>query len=163
MYYLFLLVLSIITIIINIMGFIWIKNLEDISCECSENWMRDYIKYFLISYFIINSINLLLSIYINTIKNKEGFFMSLTKNPLYIIWNFIIAIYVFFAFINIFIVISYIQKLKDANCECSEDIKREIYWYYNIIIASIIALFMLLTVIGGISVIIYSKYNKNKY
>jgi hypothetical protein len=142
------------------MGFVWIKNLEDISCECSENWMRDYIKYFLISYFVVNIINFLLSIYINTIKNKEGLFMSLIKYPLYIMWNVIIMVYLLFAFINIFVVISYIQKLKDVNCECSEDLKREIYWYYNIIIASIIALVILLSLIAGISTVFFGKYGK---
>jgi hypothetical protein len=144
------------------MGFVWVKNLEDISCECSENWKRDYIKYFLISYFVVNIINLLLSIYINSIKNKEGVFMALTNNPLYIMWNGIIMVYLLFAFVNIFVVITYIQNLKDANCECSEDIKREIYWYYNIIIASIIALFVLLSIIGMISVFSFNRYLKNK-
>lgn len=160
MYYISILFISIISIAINIMGFVWIKNLEDISCECSENWMRDYIKYFLICYFIINIINLLLNIYINSVKNKESVFMYLTKNPLYIIWSVILIVYLIFAFINIFVVISYVQKLKDINCECSEDIKREIYWYYNIILASIVALYILFAFILFIYFLIYNKYNK---
>lgn len=160
MYYISILFISIISIAINIMGFVWIKNLEDISCECSENWMRDYIKYFLISYFIINIINLLLSIYINSIKNKEGVFISFIKNPLYIMWTGILMVYLLFAFINIFVVIAYVQKLKDINCDCSEDIKREIYWYYNIIMASILALYILLAFILFISFLIFNKKSK---
>jgi len=158
MYNLYILFISIISIIINILGFVWIKNLEDISCECSENWMRDYIKYFLITYFIVNIINLLLSIYINSIKNKEKVLMNLIKNPIYIMWNVFVMLYLFAAFSNIFIVINYIKKLKEINCQCSEDIKREIYWYYNIIIASIIALFILLSLFQGIFTVVFRKY-----
>uniref|UniRef100_A0A6C0J363 Uncharacterized protein n=1 Tax=viral metagenome TaxID=1070528 RepID=A0A6C0J363_9ZZZZ len=158
MYNLYILFISIISIIINILGFVWIKNLEDISCECSENWMRDYIKYFLITYFVVNIINLLLSIYINSIKNKEKVLMNLIKNPIYIMWNVFVMLYLFAAFSNIFIVINYIKKLKEINCQCSEDIKREIYWYYNIIIASIIALFILLSLFQGIFTVVFRKY-----
>lgn len=158
MYNLYILFISIVSIIINILGFVWIKNLEDISCECSENWMRDYIKYFLITYFVVNIINLLLSIYINSIKNKEKVLMNLIKNPIYIMWNVFVMLYLFAAFSNIFIVINYIKKLKEINCQCSEDIKREIYWYYNIIIASIIALFILLSLFQGIFTVVFRKY-----
>lgn len=147
MYNIATLVVSVIAVVINIMGFVWIKNLEDISCKCSENWMRDYIKYFLIAYFVINTINLTLSLYINSIKNKEAVFMSILKNPLYMLWSGLVMLYSVFAFINIFVVITYIQKLKEVNCECSEDVKREIYWYYNIIIISVVALFILLSLI----------------
>jgi len=158
MYYPALLFISLIAVAINIMGFVWIKNLEDISCECSENWMRDYIKYYLIVYFIINIINLILSVYINYIKNKEGVFMALLNNPIYIMFNGIIALFLLAGFVNIFVTISYVQKLKEANCECSEDIKREIYWYYNIIIASFIALLILLSMISFIYLSSTRKY-----
>jgi len=52
------------------------------------------------------------------------------------------------------------KKLKDINCDCSEDIKREIYWYYNIIMASILALYILLAFILFISFLIFNKKSK---
>ena len=48
-----------------------------------------------------------------------------------------------FGFANIFIVIIFINRLKEINCECSEDIKREVYWVYNIVLAAIIGLTIL--------------------
>jgi hypothetical protein len=51
-----------------------------------------------------------------------------------------------FSFINIIIAIIYIDDLKKINCECSEDIRREIYWYYSIIKLALFGL-MLMTVI----------------
>jgi len=75
-------------------------------------------------------------------------------------WSGILMVYLLFAFINIFVVIAYVQKLKDINCDCSEDIKREIYWYYNIIMASILALYILLAFILFISFLIFNKKSK---
>ena len=43
-----------------------------------------------------------------------------------------------------------INRLKEINCECSEDIKREIYWIYNIIVASIIGGALLFALIGAL-------------
>jgi hypothetical protein len=50
----------------------------------------------------------------------------------------------FFGFANMIIAIVFISKLKELNCECSEDIKREIYFIYNIVLASFMAIAVLL-------------------
>ena len=52
--------------------------------------------------------------------------------------NFII--YFFYLIISII----FINKLKEINCECSEDVKREVYFIYNIVLASIISITILL-------------------
>jgi hypothetical protein len=49
-----------------------------------------------------------------------------------------------FGFANMIIAIVFISKLKELNCECSEDIKREIYFIYNIVLASFMAIALLL-------------------
>ena len=43
---------------------------------------------------------------------------------------------------------SIINKLKEINCECSEDIKREVYWIYNIVLITIICLTLLFMLIS---------------
>jgi hypothetical protein len=50
----------------------------------------------------------------------------------------------FFGFANMIIAIVFISKLKELNCECSEDINREIYFIYNIVLASFMAIAVLL-------------------
>jgi len=137
---------SLAAIIINISAILWIYKLENIDCKCSNNWMRTYIKYYLLVIIPIMVISILtnLYLYINNIIYSD------IKNNLFTYKN-IINIYIFFvAFLNIFgffnIIISiiFINKLKEINCECSEDIKREVYYIYNIILASLICITILM-------------------
>jgi len=137
---------SLAAIIINISAILWIYKLENIDCKCSNNWMRTYIKYYLLVIIPIMVISILTNLYlfINNIIYSD------IKNNLFTYKN-IINIYIFFvAFLNIFgffnIIISiiFINKLKEINCECSEDIKREVYYIYNIILASLICITILM-------------------
>lgn len=154
---------SIIAIVVNILAFIWVKKLEDISCECSENWMRDYIKYYLIVFFIFNIIGLLLNFFIYSKSDDiDNLVKSLINNPIYQIYIGCVILFIIAGFINIGLTINYIQILKDKNCDCSEDVKREIYWYYNILLASVIALYVFLVIITIIYFIIKGIYNKIK-
>lgn len=61
-----------------------------------------------------------------------------------------------FYIINIYFVIIYINKLKELNCECSEDIRREVYWIYNIVIASLICI--IFSVVALISIFYGSMF-----
>ena len=57
--------------------------------------------------------------------------------------NFVVYIIMFISilgFSNLIISILYISDLKNTNCSCSEDIRREVYYYYNLIIAGLCAL-----------------------
>jgi len=42
---------------------------------------------------------------------------------------------------------------KEINCECSEDIRREIYWVYNIVQACYISIVLLFAIIALITVL----------
>lgn len=128
-------------IAIAIMAYTWLINLEKINCACSESWMRKYIKYYLIVYIALFGISLFVNVAIYLLD------MNLTEirsNPLIIIFNTLISIFNIFAIPNIIISIIFITKLKEMNCECSEDIKREVYWVYNIVLASVLALTVLM-------------------
>ena len=63
--------------------------------------------------------------------------------------------------INVCFVIIYINKLKESNCECSEDIRREVYWIYNIVMASLIcimfSIIILSFIFNGIMYVMSSK------
>jgi hypothetical protein len=67
----------------------------------------------------------------------------------------------FFGFANMIIAIVFISKLKELNCECSEDIKREIYFIYNIVLASFMAIAVLLGLMAiPIAILSFRKYIK---
>tara|TARA_B100000795_G_C22804281_1_gene443860 strand:+ start:1323 stop:1934 length:612 start_codon:yes stop_codon:yes gene_type:complete len=135
---------NIIGIAITVMAYIWLTNLEKINCACSESWMRKYIKYYLIAYLAIYSLMIIINISIYSLDLELN---KVHNNPLIIVFNTIVSVFQLFTIPNIIIVIIFIAKLKEMNCECSEDIKREVYWVYNIVLASIIGLALLLLLI----------------
>ena len=130
-------VAGIIGLIINVYALVWIMKLEAIpECKCSDNWMRLYIKSFLQVYIPVLIINLLIIIYLYS----TGLAASDLTSGIFVAYRAFVGFVGLFAFANMIIAIMFISKLKEMNCECSEDIKREIYFIYNIIIASFMAL-----------------------
>ena len=73
---------------------------------------------------------------------------DIQNNDLIIFYKSFAGIVSIFTVANIFIVIIFINRLKEINCECSEDIKREVYWVYNIVLAAIIGLTILFMLVG---------------
>lgn len=139
---LFSIVIWIIALIINVYALVWIMKLEAIpECKCSDNWMRLYIKYFLHVYIpiLIISIILYVYLYLSGLAPKD-----LNNNSVFVAFRMFVGIVGFFGFANMIIAIVFINKLKEINCECSEDVKREIYFIYNIVLASFMAIIILL-------------------
>jgi len=136
---------GIIGIIINVSALMWLQKLEKLNCACSEHWMRNYIKYYLYIIIPIFFIELIVNTYayVADISIKD-----IHNNDLFIFYRSFTGIVSLFATANIFIVIIFINRLKELNCECSEDIKREVYWVYNIVLAAIIGLAILFMLIG---------------
>lgn len=139
--------ISIIVLIINVNALLWINKLDTMNCACSESYMRSYIKYYLYFIIVINSIDIILFMYLYT---NNISLLELTGNSLYKIYGSFKLIFSIFSIINIVIVIIFINKLKELNCECSEDIRREVYWIYNIILACYIGIVFLLAFAGFI-------------
>ena len=132
--------IGLIAIPINISAILWIYKLENIDCKCSNNWMRIYIKYYLHVIIPIMVISLLMHVYlfVNNMVYTD------IRSNLLSLYFFIIGGFNIFGFLNIIISIIFINKLKEINCDCSEDIKREVYYIYNIIMASLICLTILM-------------------
>ena len=63
------------------------------------------------------------------------------------ITNCVPHLLLFIGIVNIVIVIIFINKLKEINCVCSEDIVREVYWIYNIILAAILCIYILMLIV----------------
>ena len=148
----------------------WINQLEISNCKCSEDYKRDFIKYFLYFYLIFLALNIIAFI-ISIIYGvytafapafKVNKYVAMIGNFIQGIWQFIEFLTPYLFIVNVVFSIMYITKLKDfhktLSCECSEDVRREIYYYWNLISAGIIGLSLLLAFIWFI--IIYIKSDR---
>jgi hypothetical protein len=131
---------GILGLIINIFAIMWIFKLENIDCKCSNNWMRLYIKYYLLLIIPIICITLLINVYLYF----NNLVYSDITNSLFSLYRLFAGFVTIIGLINIVISIIFINRLKEINCECSEDIKREVYYIYNIVLASLICITILL-------------------
>lgn len=147
-----------ISVAFPIVALIWINKLETTKCSCSDNWERDYMKnylYFIISFTVTN---IILTILLQTnisliIKNLFG----------KIITSIIFYLLLFVSLAYTVITIDYITKLKNIDCKCSEDIKREVTYIFQIIIASLYALILFSFIIAslfGAVLFIFGKSSK---
>jgi hypothetical protein len=134
-------IIDVIVIIINVFALMWIYHLEEIACKCSENWKRDYIKYFLYVFFAMVIFRMIAILFTGRSLLRQN--MLLTS---------IMFLYYGFSIANMFIAIIYINELKSINCECSEDIRREVYFYYNIVRLALFGI-MILLLLGGLLMI----------
>jgi hypothetical protein len=136
---LYVIILSIIYYII----YYWIISLENIGCECSKDWRRDFIKLYVvfsISYTYISAFYLI--------------FIGKNIDIAFAVKLFILLFDIFFIY-NTF---NYINKLKIEKCECSNNISRDIVLFYSIILGSLIALSISISIF-----ILLSFYISNKY
>ena len=154
-------VIHIVILIININASMWINKLEKIKCACSDSYMRSYIKYFLYILIPISIFNIVMNLYLYfNNMDASGINKYFSKTTLLVL-NIVNVIFVLYALINIVIAIIFINKLKELNCECSEDIRREVYWIYNIVMASLIcimfSIIILSFIFNGIMYVMSSK------
>jgi hypothetical protein len=133
-------IIGLIGLIINVNAILWIYKLENIpECKCSDNWMRMYLKYYLFVVIPVVFIQFFINMYLfmNDLRLND-----ITGN-LMLMFRVFVGFVNFMGFLNIIIAIIFISKLKEINCECSEDIRREVYFIYNIVLASFIGLALL--------------------
>jgi hypothetical protein len=104
-------------IIFIIFWFIVLKYIKDLEtyCKCSDNWKRDFIKYSLIIFIIFLLIKLI------------------NFKKLYQINKIILTLVILLNFIFTFIVLIYINELKENECKCSESDVRTILEIINYI------------------------------
>jgi len=150
---LFAIILGFIGLIINVYAVIWIYKLETIDCKCSNSWMRMYIKFFLHVIIPVMVIQILTNIYLYSNNMSQN---DIT-NEMFNLYKLIVGLVNILGFINVVISIIFINRLKEMNCECSEDIQREVYFIYNIVLASIISLVILLTLMSIPLVLLRSR------
>lgn len=147
--------LSIIGVILMIVTYTYINKLERIKCVCSEHPYRNFIKKYLIFAIIFLSITAFIppSIVIGQLGEIYGFVYMIIK------WVYVIATVVFFVY-----ALQYVRYLAREKCKCSEDIRREVLYWWSItelvILGILILLPALLVLINGtVSLAIVSGNN----
>jgi hypothetical protein len=135
---LFILIVFSIAVGISLVALTWIHKLEEISCKCSEDFKRDYIKYFLYIYIGLYTVAAF-----SSILQLSGYRYKINTTLLKI---FKIIFYIASLLNSIFAII-YIYRLKEIDCKCSEDVRREIYYVLNWITIAFIALIFLIIII----------------
>ena len=147
-------IIGIVILVINVYAILWIHKLDTINCACSESYMRTYIKYYLYVSIPFICIDILMSLYLLTSNTS---ILDLANNTLYNIYRNMRVVFSIFTIVNIVIVIIFINKLKEINCVCSEDIVREVYWIYNIVLACYLLIAFLIIIVSVIMMFINSS------
>lgn len=134
----------------------WIDKLEKTKCKCSENFKRDFIKYFLYSYFAFVIINVIVMVItmshiFYTAHHKPNKTLVMIAGVLQPLWKLLRTVIMpLFFVINMVFAILYISGLKQLHakleCLCSKDIRADIYYYWNFILLGFIC-FMLLSML----------------
>ena len=104
----------------------YINDLNVQKCECSENWKRDFIKYF--SMAAIGVIVLLLVLlFINRLATLPRALITLS--------NVLRGVYVIAFIVFLGVLFSYTRNLSncETGCKCSEDKMRTIMQYFSAI------------------------------
>lgn len=133
------------SIIINLLIFWYVIELEKEKCRCSKNWMRDFIKVVSLIFVIVN---IILIIWLSKSKSSKQALINLSQNN---IAKVIIGIYILLALFYWITCMVYFFKLKKIfKCECSKDWKKYMLLTPMIILSTsflvivFIALFFLL-------------------
>ena len=133
------LIVFIVVLTLHISIYMWIDKLEKENCECSKLWHRDILKALAIVLFVLTCINMFLLTKNNS--NSKVFIENVSKHMLGKVY---LGFSLLFGFSYIFIMFDYIRRLKEMECECSEDWKREFGWWYSILVMSIYGLLLVM-------------------
>ena len=106
-------IISILYVFIWIYIYLYITKLEKIGCECSNDWKRSYIKYYILIILLFIILRL------------------------FSFWNFktvpaiLLTLEILASIIFVIIVYHYVHDLKKKKCECSVDLARDILEIIN--------------------------------
>jgi hypothetical protein len=117
----------------------YISDLNVQKCECSENWKRDFIKYFSMAAIGVIVLQIVLSLL--ELKLKLPYSLKLLLNILRGVYGITFIVFLGVLFF-------YTRNLLKTKCECSEDKMRTIMHYFSSILGGLYILFALLALIG---------------
>ena len=122
-----------IVLLINILILNYVIKLEKITCECSDNWKRDYIKYYAIVTLLLTLVICVIPV-MNMILNKKMNMKSILSTP---VSRVISSIYGVAGIVNVYALFSYSQNVILSQCDCSKSWERMFIYYYSMVIMSL--------------------------
>lgn len=150
--------ISIIGVVLMAVTYSYINKLERIKCVCAEHPHRKFIKKYLIFALVFLTVTAFVppSVVVGTVGPLYAFVYMVVN------WIYVVSTVVFFIF-----ALRYVRYLVQEKCKCSEDIRREVlYWWsvVELVILSILVLlpFLMIFINGTISLSIVSGKNVMK-
>ena len=149
------LIVLILVITLHVAMYMWTTELEKENCDCSDLWHRNVINIF--------SMLLLILIPVNTyLVHKKILPIKSFNFDLKTGYSILVGV---IGISYMVIILDYVMKLKDKNCECSEDWKREYGYIFTIVYISILLLMLLfiiiMGIIGGVLMMMFRTQNKS--
>jgi len=129
------------TIIINSIIIYYLINLEDVTCNCINDWRHNYIKYFSIFMILINT---LMFIGLHIPKTIDTHIIG-----------FIAMGFTFLSLLNMYALYTYVGDLNDTKCVCAVDKQKEVntfLYYYRYIFIIIPIVFIICLIILSIMI-----------
>ena len=126
--------LKVLVVIANICILYYVVNMERNNCQCSESWLRDYIK-------VVSTIIITLAVISLVIPDLPQMIVkAVAKNKLLIVplmvWNIVSIVY-------LGVLLTYYYRLTQHKCECSEDWKRNILLYPAVILIPLLLILVI--------------------
>jgi len=106
-----------ISILFNYMLYAYLERLENISCKCSDDMRKNVIK----TIIIVNYVLIFGVLFYGKVPVTTAVFSS--------IMSLVFAVYTF----------TYLYRLKNEKCDCSDSMIRDVYYYYYFITFLLIA------------------------
>lgn len=127
---------SLVGIVLLGLTYTYIDKLEKIGCACAEHKYRKFIK----TYSIVAFVFLVITMVFPPTTALKAFGPMVGKLYTFAVFvPFILATIVYFA-----LALVYVNYLMKEKCKCSEDVRREILYYWSIVTTIIISALYLL-------------------
>lgn len=133
-----------IVLLINILIVNYVRKLEQVTCECSEEWKRDYIKIYSLITIIITSLVCLIPLFLHIFNINYNIQDILSNTPL----TYLGYLYTFFGLINVYALFTYSQRIVLGGCDCSKSWERRFIYYYSMLVMSLYIFIASLVLIG---------------
>lgn len=123
----------IIVLLINILIVNYTRKLEKITCECSKDWRRTFIKVYAMVTIGITTLFIVLPM-LGHVTGCGPDLQKILTNP---VTRFVINLYAVVGLVNIVALFTYSQKIVINRCECSQSWERTFIYYYSMVVMSI--------------------------
>ena len=140
------LLILLIVLLVNILIVNYVRKLERVSCDCSQNWKRDYIKYYSLVTVIVTVFIALIPLFLQ-LANVKYNVTKFLSNKFVVLISYL---YTLFGIANVYALFTYSQQIVLSRCDCSHSWERTFMYYYSMLIMSLyvfLASFVLITVI----------------